>query len=131
MALARQQYHGFSGVSLLHTQDFGAQPGDLNPLGFKDGIGQPAIAGSGVDPLPGRAPHERGEFILGYPGEAGVPVAALQPDVLERNSTFVGLRKYQTRVATFNRCLRDNAQTKENASCWPRSCSVAGGAALR
>ena len=114
MALARQQYHGFSGVSLLHTQDFGAQPGDLNPLGFKDGIGQPAIAGSGVDPLPGQGrPISAGEFILGYPGEAGVPVVTLQPDVLGRNSTFVGLRKYQTRVATFNRFLRDNAQTEE------------------
>ena len=54
MALARQQYHGFSGVTVLHTQDFGAQPGDRNPLGFKDSIGQPAIAGSGVDPLPGQ-----------------------------------------------------------------------------
>ena len=114
MALARQQYHGFSGVTVLHTQDFGAQPGDLNPLGFKDSIGQPAIEGSGVDPLPGQGrPIKAGEFILGYPGEAGVPVATLQPDVLGRNGTFVGLRKYQTRVATFNRFLYDNAQTDE------------------
>ena len=114
MALARQQYHGFSGVTVLHTQDFGAQPGDLNPLGFKDSIGQPAIEGSGIDSLPGQGrPIKAGEFILGYPGEAGVPVATLQPDVLGRNGTFVGLRKYQTRVATFNRFLRDNAQTEE------------------
>ena len=78
MALARQQYHGFSGVSVVDVQDFGAQPGDLNPLGYKDGIGQPAIEGSGVDPLPGQGrPIKAGEFILGYPGEAGVPLATL------------------------------------------------------
>jgi deferrochelatase/peroxidase EfeB len=114
MALAREQYQGFAGVTVLATQDFGAQPGDLNPLGFKDSIGQPAIEGSGVDPLPGQGrPIKAGEFILGYPGEAGVPLAMPQPEVLGHNGTFVGLRKYQTRVATFNRFLRDNAQTDE------------------
>jgi deferrochelatase/peroxidase EfeB len=114
MALARQQYHGFSGVTVLDSVDFGAQPGDLNPLGYKDSIGQPAIEGSGVDPLPGQGrPIKAGEFILGYPGEAGVPVAMLRPDVLGRNGTFLGLRKYQSRVGAFNRFLRDNAQTNE------------------
>jgi len=53
MELARQQYQRLSGVSVLDSQDFGAQPGDLNPLGYKDGISQPAIEGIGVDPLPG------------------------------------------------------------------------------
>ena len=114
MALARQQFEGFSGVTVLASQDFGAQPGDLNPLGFKDSIGQPAIEGSGVDPLPGQGrPIKAGEFILGYPGEAGVPVGTLRPEVLGRNSTFLGLRKYQTLVATFNRFLRNNGQTAE------------------
>src|SRR5262245_36463722 len=32
LAIAREQYEGFSGVSVVATQDFGAQPGDLNPL---------------------------------------------------------------------------------------------------
>ena len=114
MELARQQYQGFSGVTVLGIQDFGAQPGDLNPLGFKDSIGQPAIEGSGVDPLPGQGrPIKAGEFILGYPGESGVPLAMPQPDVLGRNGTFLGLRKYQSRVGTFNQFLRDNAQTDE------------------
>jgi deferrochelatase/peroxidase EfeB len=114
MELARQQYQGFSGVTVLGAQDFGAQPGDLNPLGYKDGIGQSAIEGSGVDPLPGQGrPIKAGEFILGYPGEAGVPLAMPQPNALGHNGTFVGLRKYQSRVGTFNRFLRDNAQTDE------------------
>jgi deferrochelatase/peroxidase EfeB len=95
-------------------QDFGAQPGGLNPLGYKDGIGQPAIEGSGVEPLPGQGrPIKAGEFILGYPGEAGVPLAMPQPDVLGRNGTYVGLRKYQSRVGAFNRFLQANSQTKE------------------
>ena len=84
MGLARQQYHKSSGIAVLLTQDFGARPGDLNPL--VDGIGQPAVEGSGVDPLPGQGqPIKAGEFILGYPGEAGVPLAMPQPGILERN----------------------------------------------
>ena len=114
MEAARQQYHGFSGVAVLLVQDFGAQPGSLNSLGYKDSIGQPAIEGSGVEPLPGQGrPIKAGEFILGYPGEAGVPLAMPQPDVLGRNGTYVGLRKYQSRVGAFNRFLRANSQTDE------------------
>jgi len=111
---AQQQYQGFAGVSVLTTQDFGAQPGDLNPLGYKDSIGQPAIEGCGVDALPGQGrPIKAGEFILGYPGEAGVPLPMPHPDVLGRNGTFVGLRKYQSLVGTFNRFLREHAGTEQ------------------
>ena len=114
MELKRRQYQGLTGITVLDTQDFGAQPGNLNPLGFKDNIGQPAIEGSGVDPLPGQGrPIKAGEFILGYPGEAGAPLPMPEPNVLGRNGTFLGLRKYQTRVGTFNRFLHSNAQTEE------------------
>ena len=105
---------GFSGVSVLAMQDFGAQPGDLNSLGYKDGIDQPAIEGSGVEPLPGQGrPIKAGEFILGYPGEAGFPLPMPQPDILGRNGTYVGFRKYQSRVGAFNRFLRANGNTEE------------------
>ncbi|MBV9960330.1 MAG: peroxidase, partial [Acidobacteria bacterium] len=114
LAVAREQYERFSGITVLDSQDFGAQPGDLNPLGYKDGIDQPAIEGSGVDPLPGVGRLiKAGEFILGYPGEAGVPLPMPQPDVLGRNGTYVGLRKYQSRVGAFNRFLRANGSTDE------------------
>jgi Dyp-type peroxidase family len=113
MELARRHYEGSPGLTVLTTQDFGAQPGDLNPLGYRDSIGQPAIEGSGVEPLPGQGrPIKAGEFVLGYPGEAGVPLPAPRPDVLGRNGTFVGLRKYQSLVATFNRFLRAHAETE-------------------
>jgi Dyp-type peroxidase family len=95
-------------------QAFGAQPGSRNSLGYKDLIGQPAIEGSGVDPLPGQGqPIKAGEFVLGYPGEAGVPLPMPQPEVLGRNGTFLGIRKYQSRVGAFNRFLQDNAQSAE------------------
>jgi len=113
VAIARQQCEGLSGLSVLAVQDFGAQPDDLNSLGYKDGIDQPAIEGSGVEPLPGQGrPIKAGEFILGYPGEAGVPLPMPQPDILGRNGTFVGFRKYQSRVGAFNRFLRANASTE-------------------
>ena len=114
MEKARRQFQGLSGITIIGMQDFGAQPGDLNPLGYKDGIGQPAVEGSGVEPLPGQGrPIKAGEFVLGYPGESGVPLAMPQPDMLGRNGTYVGLRKYQSRVGAFNRFLRDNAKSDE------------------
>jgi deferrochelatase/peroxidase EfeB len=114
LAVAREQCERISGVHLLFVEEFGAQPGDLNPLGYKDGIDQPAIEGSGAEPLPGQGPRiKAGEFILGYPGEIGVPLPMPQPDILGRNGTFVGLRKYQSRVGAFNRFLRAHGSTEE------------------
>jgi deferrochelatase/peroxidase EfeB len=114
VAIAREQAIGFSGVTIIHTQDFGAQPGSLNPLGFRDLIGQPAIEGSPVEPLPGQDdPIKAGEFILGYPSETGVPLDMPMPDILGRNGTYICVRKYQTRVGTFNRFLQANGATPE------------------
>jgi len=114
LAMAREQLVGIPGARVLAMQDFGAQPGDRNSLGYKDGIDQPAIEGSGVEPLPGQGrPIKAGEFILGYPGEAGVPLPMPQPDILGRNGTYVGFRKYQTRVGAFNRFLRAHGDTED------------------
>ncbi len=130
MAIAREQYQGFTGVSVLRSHDFGAQPGDLNPMGYKDSISQPAIEGSGVDPLPGQVPSiKAGEFVLGYPGEGGVPLPMPQPDVLGRNGTFLVFantkRGSQRSTASCETILK---RTK-NVSCWGRSCLGAGAAA--
>jgi Dyp-type peroxidase family len=114
LAMAREQYQGFCGVTVLEVLDFGAQPGDRNSLGYKDGIDQPPVEGSGVEPLPGQGrPIKAGEFILGYPGEAGVPLPMPQPDILGRNGTYIGLRRYQSRVGAFNRFLQANAKTED------------------
>jgi deferrochelatase/peroxidase EfeB len=114
METARRHYAGRPGLTVLTAQDFGAQPGSLNPLGYRDSIGQPAIEGCGIESLPGQGPAiKAGEFILGYPGEAGVPLPAPSPDVLARNGTYAGLRKYQSRVGAFNRFLHANAQNDD------------------
>jgi deferrochelatase/peroxidase EfeB len=42
-----------------------------------------------------------------------VPLPMPQPGVLGRNGTFVGLRKYQSRVGAFNRFLQEHAQTQQ------------------
>jgi deferrochelatase/peroxidase EfeB len=111
---ARAQYEALPGVKVVLIEPFGAQPGDLNPLGYKDGIDQPAVEGSGLEPLPGQGrPIKAGEFILGYPGEAGVPLPMPQPDILGRNGTYVGVRKYQSRVGAFNRFLHAHGSTEE------------------
>ena len=85
-----------------------------------------------MDPLPGQGrPIKAGEFILGYPGEDGVPLPMPQPDMLGRNGTYVGLRKYQSRVGAFNRFLRANAGPSRNGNCLPPSWSAVGAAERR
>src|SRR6478672_7562716 len=114
LAIARERFEHFPGIRVLASQDFGAQPNDVNPLGYKDGIDQPSIEGSGVEPPPGRGrPIKAGEFVLGYPGEAGVPLPMPQPAILGRNGTYVGFRKYQSRVGAFNRFLHVNGSTEQ------------------
>ncbi|MDO9396735.1 MAG: peroxidase, partial [Herbiconiux sp.] len=101
---------GVTGIEVLARDDFGAQPDSRNSLGYKDLISNPAIEGSGVTPFPGQGRAiKAGEFVLGYPGEAGVPLPMPTPEVLGRNGTFVAFRKYHTRAGSFNRFLRDNA----------------------
>ena len=133
LAIAREQYEGFSGVSVLAMQDFGAQPGDLNSLGYKDGIDQPAIEGSGVEPLPGQGrPIKAGEFILGYPGEAGVPAA-------DAAAGHTRSQRHLCRLAQISVARRrvqsippgEWKHRGRSGNCSPRSWSAVGAAAPR
>lgn len=114
VARAMHELERSSGVTLVGTHAFGADADAKNPFGFRDSISQPAIAGSGVAPLPGQ---ERaiaaGEFILGENGEAGAPVALPEPPELGRNGSFVVLRKYESRVGAFNDFVRARAANEE------------------
>ena len=114
VAKAMAELERSSGVTLVGTHAFGADADAKNPFGFRDSISQPAIAGSGVDPLPGQ---ERaiaaGEFILGENGEAGAPVALPQPPELGRNGSFVVLRKYESRVGAFNDFVKAHADGED------------------
>src|SRR5216117_2719705 len=69
---ARRAYEELPGVDVIWRQDCYQLPSGRTSFGFKDGIGQPAVEGSGI---PGSNPRERpikaGEIILGYPDETG------------------------------------------------------------
>ena len=114
LATARAELDRSSGVTLLGEHRFGAPDGAKNPFGFRDSISQPAVEGSGVDPLPGEErPIKAGEFILGYESENGQPLGMPEPAVLGRNGTFVVMRKYNSRVGCFNAFLKAHGDTPE------------------
>lgn len=65
---ARAGYRGLSGLAVIYRQDCAQLPNQRTSLGYKDGIAQPLIEGTGIDGLPGQGPAIKpGEFILGYP----------------------------------------------------------------
>ena len=111
---ARHTYQELSGVAVIWRQDCYQLPTGRTSFGFKDGIGQPAVEGSGV---PSSNPQERpikaGEFILGYPDETGSLPPMPTPDVLGRNGTYVVFRKLHTRVAAYRRYLRAKASSRQ------------------
>ena len=73
MDRARRQYEGFPGLRVLLTQDFGAQPGDLNTPGYRDSIGQPpSRAACRPAARPGPAGQSR-RVHPRLPREVGVP----------------------------------------------------------
>lgn len=110
LSSARDGMSDLPGIVAIWQQDVYSLPNEREPFGFKDGIGQPAIEGSGI---PGSNPHEAplkaGEFVLGYIDETGNLPAMPQPDILGRNGTYVVFRKLHTRVAAFRQYLRERA----------------------
>jgi Dyp-type peroxidase family len=114
LSIAKEQFADLPGLTLLGLQNFGSQPGNLNPFGYRDGISEPCVEGSGVEPLPGQGrPVKAGEFILGYASENGQPLKMPEPEVLGRNSTFLAFRKYSSQVGAFNDYLKSQADTHE------------------
>jgi Dyp-type peroxidase family len=111
---AMDELDASSGVTLLGTHAFGADEEAKNPFGFRDGIAQPTIKGSGVEPFPGdQEAIAPGEFILGEDSETGSPLGVPQPDQLGRNGSYVVLRKFVSRVGAFNDFLRDHADGEQ------------------
>jgi Dyp-type peroxidase family len=111
---ARRAHEQLPGVEVIWRQDCYQLPSGRTSFGFKDGIGQPAIEGSGVPPT---NPHEplikAGEFILGYPDETGSLPPIPAPEVLGRNGTYMVFRKLHTRVAAYRKYLRARARSRE------------------
>ena len=111
---ARKTYHEIPGIKAIWRQDCHVRPGEREAFGFRDGISQPAVEGSGI---PGSNPHEvplkAGEFVLGYPDEMGQMSPLPQPEILGRNGSYVVFRKLHQNVADFRRYLRDNSTSPE------------------
>jgi Dyp-type peroxidase family len=111
---ARRAYEDMPGVAAIWRQDCYQLPTGRTSFGFKDGIGQPAVEGSGIASTnPMEQPLKAGEFILGYPDETGSIAPMPLPDVLGRNGTYIVFRKLYTRVAAYRRYLRARASTRE------------------
>jgi Dyp-type peroxidase family len=102
------------GVELIWHQDCYQLPTGRTSFGFKDGIGQPAVEGSGIPPSnPNEKPLKAGEIILGYPDETGELPPMPTPEVLGRNGTYVVFRKLHKRVAAYRQYLRARAASRE------------------
>ncbi|WP_426560739.1 Dyp-type peroxidase [Angustibacter sp. McL0619] len=110
---ARQAHQDLVGIEVVWRQDCYQLPNGRTSFGFKDGIGQPAVEGSGRPPRNRQErPLRAGEFILGYPDETGELPPMPTPDVLGRNGTYVVLRKLHTRVAAYRRYLSERAANR-------------------
>jgi Dyp-type peroxidase family len=112
---ARRAHELLSGITVVWRQDCYQLPTGRTSFGFKDGIGQPSVEGTG---RPSTNPHERpmkaGEIVLGYPDETGQLPPMPTPQVLGRNGTYVVLRKLHTNVAAYRRYLREKAADRKD-----------------
>jgi len=114
---ARRADEGLAGVEMIWQQDCYQLPTGRTSFGFRDGIGQPAVEGSGLPSSnPKEEPIKAGEIILGYPDETGELPPMPAPEVLGRNGTYVVFRKLHTRVAAYRQYLRQKAASRADAA---------------
>jgi Dyp-type peroxidase family len=112
--LARKSHHDLPQISVVYRLQFGELPEGRNPFGFKDGLHNPHVEGSGPAGQTGNeAPIKPGEFVLGYPDERGETANVPIPLELRHNGTFVAIRKFHMDVAAFRRYLRAQASSPE------------------
>jgi len=101
------------GVQIIWRQECYQLPTGRTSFGFKDGIGQPTVEGSGRPPSnPRERPLKAGEILLGYPDETGELPPMPTPPVLGRNGTYVVFRKLHTKVAAYRQYLHARAVSR-------------------
>ncbi len=122
---------GLERVGYQHAAALGPDHSlDREHFGFRDGISQPTMKGSGLENKEhaDRLTVAPGEFVLGYPDELGNrPMPSPQP--LGRNGTYGVYRKLQQHVAVF----RDYMQSRDDGDLlaaklmgrWPSGAPVA------
>lgn len=102
------------GVTRIYRIDVGVPPTGREHFGFRDGIGEPLVIGSGASGNPGQDAIMPGEFVFGYPDESGSIPSLPGPEILTRNGSFLAFRQLHCDVAAFRRFLRSNARSKED-----------------
>lgn len=103
-------------IEILIDHQFGSDDSAKNVFGFRDGISNPEVAGSGISNNPeDEKPIASGEFVMGYKSEDGTVRPMPQPEVLGKNGSFMVLRKYQCNVADFNRYCIDHTENQQEA----------------
>lgn len=123
--------HGLERVGCQRAAALGPDhSSDREHFGFRDGISQPTMRGSGLE-------HEQhsdrlavapGEFVLGYPDELGNR-SMPSPEALGRNGTYGVYRKLQQHVGAF----RDYLHSRDDGDLlaaklmgrWPSGAPVA------
>jgi len=112
---AREALRDVPGVALIWEQGTYMLPTERTSFGFKDGISNPAIEGSGIfGTNPQEEPFMSGVFMLGYPNDSHALPPMPTPEVLARNGSYVVFRKLQTRVAEYRQYLRSRAKSRED-----------------
>ena len=111
--LARKSHDDLQQISVVYRMQFGELPDGRNPFGFKDGLHNPHVEGSGPAGVDKEASIKAGEFVMGYPDERGETANVPIPVELRRNGTFVAIRKFHMDVAAFRRYLRAQASSPE------------------
>jgi Dyp-type peroxidase family len=124
----QRQLAAASGLRQAWLETSTDRPDNHEHFGFRDGISQPAIAGSGRPSKDGQEPIAAGEFILGYlneyeiqPFSPQLPVSTTgtnlppypltgRPD-LGRNGSYVVFRKVEQDVAQFWRFMNEQTNT--------------------
>ena len=141
VARMREGITASGAVAEFLALEAGLYPDRNEHFGFADGVGQPAIDGTGhaqkATPANVVSP---GEFLLGYPNEYGYPAEApaLGPKGdLGKNGSYLVFRQTTQDVARFWQFLdaqsrrRAARAIRRRATCWARSSSGAGRAARR
>ncbi|HEV2156792.1 Dyp-type peroxidase [Bradyrhizobium sp.] len=119
--------NGLAAAGSIDAQLLPGPDGRLVPIehfGYRDGITQPAIEGSGEPVLPGAGIPDAdgwralkaGEFVLGRPDETGAVPDLPTPANLSGNGSFVVLRKLHQHVWAFRDFLRRSATDDADAA---------------
>ncbi|MFL6304651.1 MAG: Dyp-type peroxidase [Candidatus Sulfotelmatobacter sp.] len=105
------------GVDVLSSLDLEATPPfdyAHEHFGYRDRLSQPAIEGTGEEPMPGSGPAiKAGEFVLGYPDEEGTIADGPKADILLRNGSYLAYLMMEEHVGAFRDFLQQNGETKD------------------